>query len=179
MEAGYSGDTGPSTAARTACALRASGTERMTHSARMIWRTLMEMAFGGTGPDAVEPALAGLLPATGLVERNQEGIVGVEIGGRIVKGEGAVFADAHEAQIDGPALQKRVQPRDLDLEIGGVALNRHELRHAGQRLQKALAYVAPEACRWVAGRPTYSSRWNTVTFRQSISAFVRCASISN
>lgn len=48
-----------------------------------------------------EPSFADLLLATGFVEIHDDvGFVGIEIGGRIVEGEMAVFADAGEGEVN-------------------------------------------------------------------------------
>jgi hypothetical protein len=53
-----------------------------------------------------KPAFVELLAAAGIVESNDGvGLPCVEIGGRIVESEMAVFSDAHEGDIDGGELQ--------------------------------------------------------------------------
>lgn len=53
-----------------------------------------------------EPAFAQLLAAAGVVELDDEvGFFGLEVGGRVVEGEVAVFADADEGDVDGVSAE--------------------------------------------------------------------------
>ena len=89
-----------------------------------------------------EPGFADLLAATGFVEIDEEiGLFGLEIGGRVVEGEMAVFTDAGEGEVDGRGAEELAYAVDYFVGIG-VAVEQVILRDAGfvnQALEKVFA----------------------------------------
>ena len=111
-----------------------------------IWRTDIEIACAGTSSMRGEPALADLLAPAGLVERDDEvGLLGVEIGGRIVEGEVAVLADADERDVD---RRRTRSPADLVGDLPRLVLAVEEVVRARcpSVANQPLEEVAAEAC---------------------------------
>ncbi len=66
-----------------------------------------------------EPALAELLFSAGIIEvDNEEGFLGVEVGGRVVEGEVPVFTDADKGDVDGMVADDVAQPRAFLARVG-------------------------------------------------------------
>src|SRR5712691_5152782 len=96
---------------------------------------------------ALEPALAELLPAARLVEPHHDvRLLGREIGRRVVEGEVAVLADADEGQVDLAAADQLAHAARLRLRIRPVTLD--EMESAGMdAVGEALLQVTAEARR--------------------------------
>jgi hypothetical protein len=93
-----------------------------------------------------KPAFAQLLAPAGFIEFDDLiGGIGLEVGGRIVEGQMAVLADPGKAHIYGVPRNQFAQPLDLSVEIGGVSIDLHEDRLAGQAIHDALAQILPKA----------------------------------
>ena len=83
---------------------------------------------------------------------HQVGLLGLEVGGRIVEGEVAVLADAHEGDVDGAAREERAHARGLRRRVGGVALDEVEGARV-DALDDPLPQVAAEARGMRVGQP--------------------------
>ena len=133
-----------------------------------IWRIDIEIARRGTSSRRREPALAELLPAAGVVELDHEvRLLGLEVGRRVVEGEVAVLADAHEGHVDRGA-GRGARPRAGTRRPGPARRRPGSGRPAGGPARRSAR--AGSGGSWRGGcraRPTYSSRWNISTRAQS------------
>src|SRR3546814_18347088 len=76
----------------------------------------------------LSPALPHLLPAARLVQGDDEiGLVGLEIGRRVVERQMTVLADADAADVHGSARDPAIPPGRLRLRVGRLPV--HVLEH--------------------------------------------------
>ena len=138
--------TGPSTHARTASALRRSGTtQRIAMRREDLADRHRDRARWHVG-ERREPAFADLLPPARLVERHDDvRLARVEVRGRIVEGEVAVLADADERDVDGRRRERLASgPADeLRILLAVEQVRHRDARRSDQPLEKIL----PEARR--------------------------------
>ena len=107
------------------------------------------------GVEARIPALADLLAAAGLVERDDRvGGLRPEVGGRVVEGDVPVLADADAGEVDRRLADRRLEPRALGGRVRGVAADELEgAGRAGELREQPLAQESSERRGVVGGEP--------------------------
>ena len=99
---------------------------------------------GGDIVESLKPSLTELLLSAFFVEvDNEVGFFGVEVGGRVVKGEMAVFSYAYQCDIYGMVGDNCAEPAALGLQIICIAINKICCFQSSYSVDKSLIMHPP------------------------------------